>query len=155
MQPAVTPVYQTEVKPENYLLLSVLNMVLCCFLCGLIALIYSLQVRAGAASYSQPVWHNLVPICSPLSSLPTSSPSPFLLLLPLSSPPTQHNYIEQVDSAWNSGDREGAKRAAQTAKNWNIAGVVSGIIAIVLSIVIGIVGGVVVPLVIVRSSLRG
>ena len=90
-QPAVTPMYfQTEVKPENYLLLSILNMVLCCFLCGLIALIYSLQVRAGAASYSaslaQSRSHLLTSFLSALL-LPFSLSSP-PLLLPLSSRPT-------------------------------------------------------------------
>ena len=90
MQPAVTPMYfQTEVKPENYLLLSILNMVLCCFLCGLIALIYSLQVRAGGASYSaslaQSRSHLLTSFLSALL-LPFSLSSP-PLLLPLSSHP--------------------------------------------------------------------
>ena len=49
----------------------------------------------------------------------------------------------QVDSSWNSGDSEGAKRAAQTAKNWNIGALVSGIIVIVLIIIGSIVAPVV------------
>ena len=49
----------------------------------------------------------------------------------------------QVDSSWNSGDSEGAKRAAHTAKSWNIGALVSGIITIVLIIIGSIVGPVV------------
>ena len=153
-QPAVTPMYfQSEVKPENYLLLSVLNMVLCCFLCGLIALIYSLQVRgrerhlhihtqAGTVSFT--FAHPFSPLPWPLPSALSALFLPFPLFL-----------SSQVDSAWNTGDREGAKRAAQTAKNWNIVGIVSGIITIVLSVIISVVVGVVVPFVIVRNGFRG
>ena len=51
-----------------------------------------------------------------------------------------HTYTHtQVDSAWNSGDQEGAKRSAQTAKKWNIAAVVSGIIIVVVGIVVVII----------------
>jgi len=52
----------------------------------------------------------------------------------------------QVDSAWNSGDQEGAKRSAQIAKKMNIAAVVSGIISYVVAIVISVIIGVAVPL---------
>ena len=45
----------------------------------------------------------------------------------------------QVDSAWNSGDPEGARCAAQTAKNWNIGALVSGIVTLVLVIIVAIV----------------
>ena len=45
----------------------------------------------------------------------------------------------QVDSAWNSGDREGAKRSADLAKKLNIAALISGIITIVGTIVAVIV----------------
>ena len=45
----------------------------------------------------------------------------------------------QVDSAWNSGDPEGARCAAQTAKNWNIGALVSGIVTLVLAIIVAIV----------------
>ena len=45
----------------------------------------------------------------------------------------------QVDSSWNSGDLEGARQAAQTAKNWNIGALVSGIVTIVLVIIVAIV----------------
>ena len=51
-----------------------------------------------------------------------------------------------MDSAWNFGDQEGAKRSAQTAKKWNIAAVVSGIITIVVIIVGSVIPGVVVSL---------
>ena len=50
-----------------------------------------------------------------------------------------------MDSAWNGGDQEGAKRSAQTAKKWNIAAVVSGIITIVVTVVGSVIVGVVVP----------
>ena len=154
-QPAVTPMYiQTEGKPENYLLLSVLNMVLCCFLCGLIALIYSLRVRGrgGTPSHLHPGWHSLLPhLHIPSLLFPTPS-APSALFLPF--PLFPLFLSSQVDSAWNTGDREGAKRAAQTAKNWNIVGIVSGIITIVLTVIISVVVGVVVPFVVFRS-LRG
>ena len=40
---------------------------------------------------------------------------------------------QQVDSAYSQGDHEGARRAARTAKNLNIAGIVSGIAIAVVS----------------------
>jgi len=56
-----------------------------------------------------------------------------------------------VDSAWNGGDQEGAKRSAQTAKKWNIAALVSGIITIVVTIVASVIIGVVVPFAVAAS----
>ena len=44
MQPGPATHVYIDSKPENYLVLSVLTMFFCCFICGLIALIYSLQV---------------------------------------------------------------------------------------------------------------
>ena len=42
--PTVQTLAYTESKPDNYLVFSVLTMLFCCFICGLIALIYSLKV---------------------------------------------------------------------------------------------------------------
>ena len=42
--PVVQTLAYTESKPDNYLVFSVLTMLFCCFICGLIALIYSLKV---------------------------------------------------------------------------------------------------------------
>jgi len=57
-----------------------------------------------------------------------------------------HTYTHtQVDSAWNSGDQEGAKRSAQIAKKMNIAAVVFGIIIVMVGVITVIIG-VAVPL---------
>ena len=64
----------------------------------------------------------------------------------------------QVDSAWNSGDQEGAKRSAQIAKKWNIAAVVSGIIIVVvgvITVIIGVAVGVALPLSAAAAVLSG
>ena len=45
-----------------------------------------------------------------------------------------------MDSAWNNGDREGAKRSARMAKNWSIASIVSCIASIVVTVVGGVIG---------------
>lgn len=37
-------------------------------------------------------------------------------------------YAAQVDAKWNAGDWHGADRAARSAKNWALVGVVSGLI---------------------------
>jgi hypothetical protein len=36
-------------------------------------------------------------------------------------------YAAQVDAKWNAGDWHGAERAARSAKNWALAGLVTGI----------------------------
>jgi hypothetical protein len=44
-QPMAPVVMEIAAKPKNYLALSIVNMLCCCFILGLIALIFSLQVR--------------------------------------------------------------------------------------------------------------
>lgn len=43
-QPSVPTMLDIEAKPNNYLVLSIINMLFCFFILGLIALIFSLQV---------------------------------------------------------------------------------------------------------------
>lgn len=45
-----------------------------------------------------------------------------------------------MDSSWNNGDREGAKRSARMAKNWSIASIVTSITCIVVTVVGGVIG---------------
>ena len=44
VQPGPAKNIYIDSKPDNYLIFSVLTMIFCFFICGLIALIYSLQV---------------------------------------------------------------------------------------------------------------
>ena len=55
----------------------------------------------------------------------------------------------QVDSAYASGDVLAATSASQSARSWNIAGIVFGSIVAVLVVV---VNGIIVPIVAVESN---
>ena len=44
----------------------------------------------------------------------------------------------QVDSAWASGDRDGARRLSAAARHWNIAGMIVGSILYVLVVIASI-----------------
>ena len=46
----------------------------------------------------------------------------------------------QVDSAWASGDRDGARRLSAAARGWNIAGMIFGGVVWVLVVVSAVSG---------------
>lgn len=47
--------------------------------------------------------------------------------------------VWQVDSAWLSGDREGARRMSRQARGWNLAGMISGVIAYVMIVIVAVI----------------
>ena len=48
----------------------------------------------------------------------------------------------QVDSAWLSGDHEGARRLSGSARMWNIVGIVAGVILYVVIVVAAVIANV-------------
>ncbi len=83
-QPQYQPPYG-EQRPDNYLVWSILSLVLCCWPAGIVAVIFS----------------------------------------------------SQVNSKWERGDYEGARRAANNAKTWTIVSAVLGVVmGIIYSILI-------------------
>lgn len=49
----------------------------------------------------------------------------------------------QVDSAWLSGDHDGARRHSNSARMWNIVGIIVGVVLYVLVVVAVVVANVV------------
>lgn len=50
-------------------------------------------------------------------------------------------YAAQVDSKWSLGDWHGADRAARSAKNWAMAGIICGIVGTVIYALIVVAAG--------------
>ena len=42
----------------------------------------------------------------------------------------------QVDSAWATGDREGARRSSAMARGWSLAGIIFGVVLYVVLVVV-------------------
>lgn len=82
-QPVHAPVHYVQVKPPNHIILSVITMIFFCWVFGLIALLFAIQ----------------------------------------------------VDSAWNSGDRQRAQQRSGAARGWSMAGIVFGVVAYIIIVV--------------------
>ena len=93
-----------DAKPANHLAMLIFNLVCCCFVFGIIALVHSFQV----------------------------SSDPDLMIMQLDIIKGEQKslaLLPQVESAWDSGDRLGAKRASDTARTRNLAGIIIGTVA--------------------------
>ena len=113
-QPTATQVRIIEKKPDNYIFLSVFTLLCCCWLFGLIALIYALQVSSSCSL-----------VRAVLEDTPHCPPLPPLSL--------------QVDSAYSNGDRAGASSASRSAKTWNIVGIIWGSVSIALIVIVNVI----------------